>query len=307
MSQYVIGIDVGGTNVKLGVVNVKGKVIARSSFATGAHVSQPAVLIDALVQAVQALMRDRGIERGTVTGVGIGLPGLVDADKGVVRILPNIPGWLDVPLRKIMQRKLRMAVVLENDVNMITLGEWKFGAGRGVRDLVCITLGTGVGGGLILNNSIYRGPGFAAGELGHAPLNEEGPACGCGGWGCFEQYVGNRFLQKNAAAVLGRKDISLEDVYGLAVEGHKKALGFWAAVGGRVGTGLVGIINILNPSMIVIGGGVAGSFDFICPAIEETIKRRCMKIQAGMVKVVRARLGTDAGLVGAKVLVCHDK
>ena len=110
---------------------------------------------------------------------------------------------------------------------------------------------------MVLNNAIYRGPGFAAGEIGHAPLNEEGPRCGCGGWGCFERYVGNKRLQKESAKLLGKKDISLEDVYRRAVEGKKKALKFWEMVGEKVGNGLVGPVNILNPERIVIGGGLA--------------------------------------------------
>ncbi|MBF0570223.1 MAG: ROK family protein [Candidatus Omnitrophica bacterium] len=306
MSSYVIGVDVGGTNVKLGIVNPAGKLLSRSSFSTKLFLQTPEALIDAIAEAVLALIGKEGLSRKEIAGVGIGLPGLIDVDKGVVRLLPNIPGWADVALKRIMEKKLGLLVQLENDVNMITLGEWEYGAGKGIEDLICMTLGTGVGAGLILNNRIYHGPGFAAGEIGHVPLNEEGPECGCGGWGCFERYVGNKRLQKEAAELLGKKDITLEDVYRKAVEGKKKAVKCWEKVGERVGNGLIGPVNMLNPECVIIGGGVARSFDFLKPAIEKVIKRRCMKTQAEMVRVIRARLDDDAGIIGAQVLICHE-
>ena len=170
-----------------------------------------------------------------------------------------------------------------------------------------MTLGTGVGAGLILNNDIYRGPGFAAGEIGHIPLNEDGPDCGCGGYGCFERYVGNKSLQKLAAKVFRCKDITLEDVFRKAMEGKKKALQFWQDVGAKVGAGLIGPVNILNPECVIIGGGVSRSFEFIAPAVRKVILRRAMRTQANMVKVIRARLEDDAGLIGSKVLVYHEK
>ncbi|MBF0121967.1 MAG: ROK family protein [Candidatus Omnitrophica bacterium] len=307
MSKYVIGVDVGGTNVKLGVLNPSGKVLSRSSFSTKTFIKSSDSLIDAVCEAVLALAGKEGLLKRDIAGVGIGLPGLIDVDKGVVRVLPNIPGWSDVPLKRIMEKKLDLLVQLENDVNMITLGEWEYGAGKGIENLICMTLGTGVGAGLILNNEIYRGTGFAAGEIGHMPLNEEGPECTCGGWGCFERYVGNKRLQKEAAKIFGKNDISLEDVYRRAVEGKKKALKFWEMVGEKVGNGLVGPVNILNPECVIIGGGVSRSLEFMKSAIEGVIKRRCMKTQAEMVRVIKARLDDDAGIVGAEVLIRHEK
>lgn len=307
MKHFVVGVDVGGTNVKLGAVDVRAKVVARSSFSTQEFIQSPSRLITAISRAVVDLLQASGISKKDVQGLGIGLPGLVDVKGGVVRFLPNIPGWRDVALRKILENKLSLPVQVENDVNMITLGEWQFGAGRGIKNLICMTLGTGVGAGLILDGDIYRGPGFAAGEIGHMPLNESGPACGCGGYACFERYVGNKILQKWAADTFGRKDITLEEVSQKAMSGNKKALRFWLAVGARVGAGLVGPVNILNPECIIIGGGVARSFEFMAPAISKVISRRAMRTQASMVKVIRAGLEDDAGLIGAKVLVHHEK
>jgi glucokinase len=307
MSKYVIGVDVGGTNVKLGVLNPSGKVLSRMSFGTKTYIQNCETLIEAVCEAVLAIAGKEGLLKKDIAGVGIGLPGLIDVDKGVVRVLPNIPGWSDVPLKRIMEKKLGLLVRLENDVNMITLGEWEYGAGKGIENLICITLGTGVGAGLVLNNHIYRGSGFAAGEIGHMPLNEDGPACSCGGWGCFERYVGNKRLQKEAAKMFGKEDISLEDVYRRAVEGKNKALKFWEVVGKRVGNGLVGPVNLLNPECIIMGGGISRSLEFMKPAIEKVIRERCMRTQAEMVRIIRARLDDDAAIVGAEVLIRYEK
>jgi glucokinase len=306
MSNYVIGVDVGGTNVKLGLISSTGKISARSSFSTKNFSQKPKTLIVAVHDAVMQLLLLQGLSKRDIAGIGIGLPGLVDSDRGVVRILPNIPGWRDVPLKKIMEKELGILVRLENDVNMITLGEWRYGAGKGFQDLICIALGTGVGGGLILNNAIYRGPGYAAGEIGHMPLSVDGPECGCGGWGCYERSVGNKALKKDAAKMFG-KEVALEELYLMARQGKKKALKFWDMVGERVGNGLVGPINFLNPECVIIGGGVSRSLEFMRPAIEKVIKHRCMKTQAEMVRIIKARLDDDAGIVGAQVLVRYEK
>ncbi len=307
MKNFVIGVDVGGTSVKLGIVNALGNVVSRSSFATEEFMGTPEALITAIANAVLVLLQGAKPSAKDVAGIGVGLPGLIDVENGVVRILPNIPGWLDVPFKKILERKLNIPVQIENDVNMITIGEWQYGAGKGIENLICITLGTGVGAGLVLNNNIYRGPGFAAGEIGHVPLEIDGPKCGCGGWGCFERYAGHKSLQKQAAKVFKDKSITLEEVYRRAGEGKKKAIKFWDETGVLVGIGLVGVVNILNPQCIIIGGGVARSFEFLQPSIKRTIDRRAMKTQASMVEIIKARLGDDAGLIGAKVLICHEK
>ncbi len=303
MAKYIVGIDVGGTNVKLGLVDDKGDIVHRLSFSTKNVSATPEKLTAALCESVGAILRKDRISKSMVSGVGVGLPGLVDVKNGIVRILPNIPGWKDVPLKKTMEKKLGLGVCLENDVNMITLGEWQYGAGKGLTDVVFMTLGTGVGAGLILNGAIYRGPGFAAGEVGHAPLNEDGPACGCGGWGCFERYVGNKELQRLAVKMFKQDDITLEDVYAKAVDGKNKALKFWDTVGERVGNGLVGTVNLLNPQAIVVGGGVARSFAFLEPAIARTLRRRAMRTQGEMVRIIKAQLDDDAGIIGAKVLL----
>lgn len=302
MGKYIIGVDVGGTNIKLGLVGPSGRILAKTNVSTQSYGHGRAKLIDGLIQAIRQLAQENKIAWKDMRGVGVGLPGPVDFDKGVVVSLTNIPGWRDVSLRDILQQRLQIPVWIDNDVNLITLGEWKFGAGKGCRNLVCMTLGTGVGGGLVLNDALYRGEGFAAGEIGHIPLNEQGPACNCGGAACFERYVGNRYLLARAVKIFKKKDIHLEDIFDLAGQGNSSAIRFWEETAAHVGNALVGIVNLLNPRLIIVGGGVSGNYRFMQETIRKVVRQRAMKVQRNMVKIVRARLGDEAGIIGAYVL-----
>ena len=224
MAKFTIGIDVGGTNIKLGLVSSQGRVVARSRLVTKDFVQNKNKLIAALAGAIEDLLDINGVASKDVYGAGIGLPGLIDPQKGFIHVLPNIPHWRNVPLKKILENQLNIPVFLENDVKLITLAEWTFGTGKGYQNLICVALGTGVGSGLILNNALYRGEGFVAGELGHLPLNETGPACPCGGYGCFERYVGNQEIIARGAKIFKKKDITPPDLRRLAMNlmGSKK-------------------------------------------------------------------------------------
>lgn len=305
MTKYSVGIDVGGTNVKFGLIDNAGSIIARSTLSTKNYASSKKKLINALNYSIGLLIKD--IKKSQVSGVGIGLPGLINSKEGVVNFLPNVPGWKNVPLKRIMQDELKIPVCIDNDVNLITLGEWKFGAGKTYKNLVCMTLGTGVGSGLILNNRIYRGEGFAAGELGHMPLNEKGLKCSCGGEACFETYVGNRVLTAKAAKLFKLKNIRLEEVYVLAEKGNVRAVQFWQEAAMHIGNALVGLVNLLNPRLIIIGGGVSNNYKYLGQTISKIVSSRCMNVQAKMVKIVRSKLGDDAGIIGAHVLVKEGK
>ncbi len=303
MRDLYLGIDIGGTATKMGLVDAAGGIVVRRRIETKRHIARRKDLIDALVGGIEALDQEAEALGAGVRGVGIGLPGLIDPRRGLVRLLPNIPGWRSVPLVALLEQRIRRPVVIENDVNLITMAEWRFGAGRGARNLVCLTLGTGVGAGLILEGALYTGGGFAAGELGHMPLNETGPACPCGGTACLERYVGNAALRARAVELFGKAGITLEEVSARARGGDPRALAFWEETAERLGVGLTGVVNLLNPDRIVIGGGVARSRRFLFGPLRRTIRRRAMRVQGGMVRIVGARLGDDAGIVGASVLV----
>ena len=245
MKKYILGVDVGGTNIKLGVIDKTGSIISRSRLDTKSYIRSKNKLIEAVITEINDMFSSCNLKKSHFVGVGIGLPGLVDPINGIVKFLPNIPGWKNVPLKKIFEKQLFLPAYIENDVNMITLGEWKYGAGKGVSDMICLTLGTGVGSGLILDGKLYRGAGYAAGELGHIPLNEKGPQCGCKGYGCLESYVGNQRLQERAAKIFKRKQIVLEEVTDLAEQGNLRAKEFWQETASHIGNALTGVVNLL--------------------------------------------------------------
>ena len=307
MKKYVVGVDVGGTNIKLGLVHPQGFVIARSHFPTKPFSSSKNELIAVLAEEIRKILASKKLKVQDVAGVGVGLPGLIDYNKGLVRFLPNIPGWKNVPFKSILNKKLNLPVFVDNDVKLITLAEWKFGAGRGVKNLICLTLGTGVGSGLVLDNHLYRGAGNAAGELGHMPLNEKGPRCNCGGFGCFETYVGNQSLFALATRIMNKPGMTTQKMFALANEGNQKALRFWQEAATRIGDGLVGVVNMFNPELIIIGGGVSNNEKYLFPTIKAVIQKRAMSLQASMVKIKRAKFGDDAGIIGAQVLVYNAK
>lgn len=307
MSIYTIGVDVGGTNIKMGVLDASGQVIARSHFATKAFTSSRIKLIDALSANILRMIAEAGVTKKQVKGIGIGLPGPIDFKAGIVRFLPNIPGWKNVPLKRLLEARLHISVFIDNDVKMITLGEWQKGAGRGYQDLICLTLGTGVGSGLVLGNKLYRGTHNAAGELGHLPLNEKGPKCNCGGYGCLESYIGNQRLVNRANVMMGRRDMSVERMYELANEKNVKALKFWEETATHLGNGLTAIVNLLNPQIIIIGGGVSHNHKFLFKTAQKVIDSRAMLTHRKKIKIVKSALSNDAGLIGAHVLVNYAK
>ncbi len=195
-----------------------------------------------------------------------------------------------------------MRVELDNDVNAMTLGEFVFGAGKGCDNLVCVTLGTGIGGGIIIDGKLYRGGSMAAGEIGHMPINEIGPKCNCGGLACLERYIGNRYILDRTKKAFGG-NIKLETVTDLAKKGNKKAIKIWTDVAKKLGVALAGVVNLLNPDRIVIGGGISNAGGLILTPLKKEIKMRAMKGQAAHVKIVLAKLRGDAGIIGSSLLV----
>jgi glucokinase len=300
-NKYIIGIDLGGTNLKIALFDHQIRFKSRIFHPTEGF-SCRENLINGIARATLKLIKDNNLVKTDILGVGLGLPGPIDVEKGVVHFFPNIPGWLNVPLKKILQSRIGLPVFIDNDANLMCLAEYKLGAAKGARNAVCLTLGTGVGGGLIIEGKIFRGSSFAAGEIGHMPINEKGPECGCGGMACLESYIGNRRIAKVVKGVF-KKDIPLELVSRMAGKNNKKAIKVWDYVAAKLGLALVGVVNLLNPDRIIIGGGVANAGSFLFSKVEEVIISRAMLVQARQVKVIKARLSNDAGMLGAALLV----
>jgi glucokinase len=301
VKKFIISIDLGGTNLKIGLFNLKYKIITRQFLSTESFKNKENLIL-AIINSINTLIKNANLNRATILGVGLGLPGPIDIKRGLVHFFPNIPGFKDVKLKNILEKKLRLPIFLDNDANLMCLAEHRLGAARGFKNVICLTLGTGVGGGIIINNSLYRGNNFAAGEIGHIPINEIGPRCNCGSMGCLEAYIGNRRILKAAKRVF-RSNISLEELSDLAKKKNPDALRLWSSVGRRLGIALAGVVNLLNPDCIVIGGGVAGAGRILFRKVRETILARAMSVQARHVKIFKAKLGNDAGLIGAAILV----
>jgi glucokinase len=299
--KFIIAIDLGGTNLKCSLLDGKLKVKDRTSFNTKSFDNKQK-LIDGIVHSVNSFILKLNLDKKVILGIGLGLPGPVDTSSGVVHFLPNIKGWKEVGLKRILERETGLPVFIDNDAKLMALAEHESGSAKGFRNALCITLGTGVGGGLIIDNCLYRGNDNAAGEIGHMPLNEHGPACGCGSQACLEAYVGNSRIIDDARRLFGKK-ITLEQTSRMARSGNRKALRFWDGIAGKLGLALSGVVNLLNLDAVVIGGGVSYAGEVLFAGIKRTIRARAMSVQAKRVKILRAKLGNEAGMIGAGYLV----
>jgi glucokinase len=301
VKRFIIAIDLGGTNLKCALLDSALRIKAKSLFDTKSFNNKQR-LISGITASIGSFISKQNLSRNSILGVGIGLPGPVNTFNGVVHFLPNIPGWKNVELKKILEQKTGLPVFIDNDAKLMAIAEHKTGSAKGYRNVLCLTLGTGVGGGLIINNLLYRGFDNAAGEVGHMPLNESGPVCGCGSRACLEAYIGNSKITRDARKLFGYK-ITLEEVSSLASSNNNKAKLFWDTVGRKLGLALSGIVNLLNLDAIVIGGGVSGAGTVLFKSVRETILERAMSVQAKRVRVFKARLGNNAGVIGAGYLV----
>ncbi|OIO38283.1 MAG: hypothetical protein AUJ71_03420 [Candidatus Omnitrophica bacterium CG1_02_49_16] len=315
VKKSAIGVDIGGTSVKLGLVSLEGRVLYRETFLTASAQGSQAML-HLLASRLVGLIRRAKTMRVNVRGIGIGAPGPIDVKRGLVYFFPNIPGWKNTPLRAFLEGRLKLPVWIDNDASVMALAEFRFGAGRKTKNMIALTLGTGVGGGIILDGKLFHGVSYSAAEIGHIVLNENGPRCGCGSRGCIETYVGNGYfaravkkhLKAGRKGLLNRwvfkdgKELTPLLVWQAAKANDPLALEMWRKTGAHLGTALAGLVNILNPERIVLGGGIAQNNKFLLSAAVRTIKKKAFPIASHSVKVVPAALGVDAGLIGAAAL-----
>lgn len=314
MKKYRIGVDVGGTNVKIALVDKEGSIIYSNTTPTRAEMGYE-YTISNIKQAIIDLMKETKTDSSSIEGIGFGFPGQIDCDAGIVRVSPNIPGWTNVPIAKIIEKEFGIPTKVDNDVRCAALGELAFGAGKGCKNLICITVGTGIGSGLIVNGKLVRGADNAAGEIGHIKLQmHDGPICGCGDSGCLEAFAsGPSIVAMAQEYILGGKstkyrelanpDITPYIVAEAAKQGDKVAQKIFERMGKYIGIGLASVVNLLNPEKIVIGGGVADAGDILFKPLTDTLKKRAMPIQAKSVSVVPAQLGNAAGVIGASLLI----
>ena len=310
-----IGIDVGGTNVKIALVDEKGKIIYSNSVPTYAKMGFE-YTVNNIKQSIRDLMKETRTDEKSIEGIGFDCPGQIDYKNGIVKLAPNIPGWVDVPIAKMIEDEFHIKTRIDNDVRCAALGELKFGAGKGCENFVCITVGTGIGSGLVINGKLVRGASNAAGEIGHIKLKaKDGAICGCGDTGCLEAYASGPCIVAMAqdyikggksakfAEMASDGEITPYIVAKAAEAGDPVAKRIFEIMGEYIGLGLTSVINLLNPEKVIVGGGVAECGDLLLEPIRKTVKKRAMVVAGSAVEIVPAQLGNSAGVIGASMLI----
>ncbi len=313
-NRFALGIDLGGTSVKAGVVTHKGAIIGRGEVPT--EVSKGVdVVIANMARAAREAMTAAGVTIEQIEGVGFGAPGICDSPRGVVVEAVNL-FWKNVPAAELLQKALGVPAFLNNDANCAALGEQWCGAASGSNHMIMFTIGTGVGGGLVLNGTIYEGFRGWGGEFGHMPAVENGPQCNCGRRGCLETVasatamaaVAKREIEAGRAPLLAQRAAAGEKVDARLVitaakDGDEPARAILAEVGRHLGLAIAQLVSALNPELVVVGGGGAYAGDFLLEPAREVVRTKAMPGPADVCKIVPAELGNDAGLIGAASLV----
>jgi len=314
MKKSRIGIDVGGTNIKIALVEPNGSITYSNTLPTRTEMGYE-YTINNIKQAIKDLMTETKTDKNSIEGIGFGFPGQIDYQKGIVRVSPNIPGWVNVPIAEMIEKEFNIPTRVDNDVRCAALGELNYGAGVGCENLICITVGTGIGSGIIINGKLVRGASNAAGELGHMKLQmTDGPMCGCGDTGCLEAFAsGPAIVALAEEYIKGGKSTKYRElasnemtpyiVAEAAKQGDVVAKRIFTIMGEYIGLGLASVVNLLNPEKIIIGGGVADAGEILLGPIKETILKRAMPISGSAVEIVPAKLGNTAGVIGASLLI----
>jgi glucokinase len=324
MPSFAIGVDLGGTNLRIAAVDENGTLLEKVT--TGTQVTRGRDFVIGEMTDVIGDVVMKHQSRGGLLGIGIGVPGAIDLEAGTLFKSPNLPGWDHYPVRGEIERRLHTKVILENDANAAAMGEKWLGAARDYPSMCMLTLGTGVGGGIVLNNRIWHGMTGMAAELGHMNVEPEGAPCGCGSRGCIEQYASATAvvrMAREAIAGLGQdatslplsgigpdKEFSSRVIYQAAVQGDKVAQDIYHRVGRALGITVADLVNAFNVNMYVIGGGVASAWEAFAPSMMEEVQARSFVYRATALEgkgaitknrtiITRALLGSDAGLFGA--------
>ncbi len=312
MSEFIIGVDLGGTNIKVSIFNLDLKLILEVRKPTEAQ-NGPAYVLNKIIHIVEDMMGNLNITEKLIHCMGMGIPGLLDPYEGKSFFSPNFPGWENIHVVNEMKKRFHFPVFIDNDVRVNLYGEWLYGAGLNSKNLILITLGTGLGSGIVMDGKVMYGETASAGEIGHMNMYREGRPCKCGSSGCLGRYVSavgmvNTFIEKlnkgrnsiieewvnydnsNIQASMISKAYDLHD--SLAIEVMHET--------GRIlGFGLANVINLFNPEIIIVGGGMSLAGDRLLNTVRETISGHSLKISSNACRVVQAKLGDCAGMIGA--------
>jgi len=307
-SPLAIGLDFGGTSIKIGVCRGPEMVGRSEPIPTSGHDSVDA-LIDAMVLKISHLRADFP----GICAIGAGVPGFVNHAEGFIHQLTNVPGWKEIPFRDILEAKTGLPVSVENDANAMAYAEWKHGAARGMSHAVCVTLGTGVGGGLILNGQLFRGATYGAGEIGQMSIDARGTAGNYGNFGALEKYVGNQQIEDYALGLYTRAgkmrkpgECSPHQLAEAAAQNDPIALQVWTDVADWLGTALSSIVWLLNPDAVIVGGGVAKAGELLFGPLSRRMQSTLNPVFWDRLRLLPARFGNEAGIIGCAALALQE-
>ena len=299
MAQYSIGVDLGGTNLRAAAITQTGEVIAKIAGRAQLTHGRDTV-VDDMVASINKLRDDCG--SAELRGVGIAVPGFILMEKGIIVGSNNLPEFEGFPVRDVIEQKLKTSIILENDANAAALGEKWIGAGREVDDLVLLTLGTGIGGGIISGGKVLHGYLGMAGELGHMTVVPNGNPCGCGNRGCLEKHASATAISGMARMVHLGSDPTAEEVFNMAEAGDERAKMIFDAMGGALGIAIATLVNVFNFPLFLLSGGPLPAWNHFAPAMLAEVERRSFTFRKSKTRIEKATLGSDAGLFGAAFL-----
>lgn len=318
MGSNAVGVDLGGTKIAAALVNEAGRILKSSRLSTRVEGGPSAV-----VKQITGLLKElTDFSGASVAGIGVGVAGQIETGSGIVSFAPNLD-WHDVPLQSQLSSACNLPVFITNDVRAITWGEWLFGAGKGCDDLVCVIVGTGIGGGVVIHGRVVNGCSNTAGEIGHIPIDLNGPKCTCGNRGCMEALAGGWAIARRARQAVSADPAAGETLFKLADEkieaitarmvadacnmGDALARKLVAATGKALAAGMVGLVNAFNPCRLILGGGVIDGLPELVEHVKHGVSDRALAAATSALQVVTAQLGEDAGVIGAAALAMQSR
>jgi glucokinase len=315
----VLAVDIGGTAIRLALVSVEGKILARKRLSTKAE-EGPTPVINRMLSAMKGLLKSHRVDLYQLHSISIASAGVIDAENGIITSSPNLPGWINVPLRDTVKTAYRISTFLLNDANAAALSEHQLGAGKGSANLFYITVSTGIGSGIIIDNNLYSGTSGSAGEIGHMTIDVNGPVCRCGSNGCLEPLASGTAVAKEAITRIKNgeqsslaenrdsiENITAKDVGQAAKEGDTLALAVISRAAYYLGVGLANLVNFLNPEIIIVGGGLSKLGELLLEPAREVMHERAFRLPAQAVRIVPSQLGDDAGVLGAAIFARQAK
>lgn len=315
---HVIGLDIGSHDLKIILMSITGKMIKKDNYPIPSWITNEQ-LLSLMIEAINAIKNDKAIDEDKIVGIGVGMHGIVDVEKGISVLAPNL-NLKNIPIKEVLEKEFHMIVRVENDARAMSLGELWFGNGAGIEGFVCINVGRGIGAGIIINGKLYHGNHFISGEIGHMVIDIDGPQCTCGNYGCLQTFASGPAIVERAKKELrlGHSsmlseltDGNLEDVTGeiihkAAMQGDQLSKSVLAQAGRYLGVGITNLIHTVNPGRIIIGGGVSTAGDFVLDSVLETISHRALTQQAKQTEIMISKFGADATVMGAVALILAE-